>query len=44
MDVPLEPTLPSFCKESGIKLIVVNELIVRSNLPAATRETWRQLR
>lgn len=43
MDVPLDPSLPPVCEKNGIKLVVVNELMVRGNLPAATRDTWQRL-
>lgn len=44
-DYPVDPKLKDACEKSrDTRLIVVNELVVRGNLPAATREVQQQLR
>ena len=43
-DHPAESAIPKFVEQAGdLELIVVNELLVRGNLPAATREVRHRL-
>ena len=43
-DHPVEPLLKAACEKTGdTQLIVINELVVRGNLPAATREVRQRL-
>jgi hypothetical protein len=40
---PVDPLLKEVCEKTGDTLIVINELVVRGNLPAATREVQQRL-
>lgn len=40
---PVDPLLKEACEKTGDTLIVINELVVRGNLPAATREVQHRL-